>query len=363
MTVEPSPIRVGLVGAGFMGAKHARLVQRHPSTELMAVADPRPGAADAFDGASAFADHHELLAAGAVDAVVIANPNALHVDTAIDCLEAGVAVLVEKPVATSYLEARRLADAVARTAGTLLVGHHRRHHPSIAAARSVLAAGELGRIVAVSGMWAARKHDAYFDEEWHRSPGAGVMLINLIHDLDLLRHLLGEVTAVQATTGNAIRNLPVEDTAAVNLTFAGGAIGSFLATDAGASPWGWDQGSGDIPDFPFTRDAYAYCITGTAGALSIPDLAAYGYPAGVEGEWRRPMQRRYAQAAAGDSYSRQLDHFVEVVRGATAPIASAADAAESLALVEAARLAAERGATVELADFRDSPGTPGRDAR
>ena len=124
-----------------------------------------------------------------LDAVIIANPNALHVDTAITCLEAGVAVHLEKPVAVDYSQSLRLVDSVTRLNGRLLVGHHRRHHPAAARARTAIQAGEIGQIVAVSGLWSARKQDGYFTETpWHRQRGAGVMLINLVHDLDLLRH-------------------------------------------------------------------------------------------------------------------------------------------------------------------------------
>ena len=88
----------------------------------------------------------------------------LHVDTAVECLEAGVAVLLEKPVAMDYAESRRLVDTVARLDGRLLVGHHRRHHPAVARARTAIRDGELGQIVAVSGLWSARKDDAYFSD-------------------------------------------------------------------------------------------------------------------------------------------------------------------------------------------------------
>lgn len=211
--MTPSPLQVGLIGAGFMGRQHAKLVSANPDTTLVGVADPYSTAtAEDFD-VPAFPDHHALLDAGVADAVIIANPNALHVETAIDCLKAGVAVLLEKPIATTHSEAQRLTQVVKITSGKLLIGHHRRHHPSIAAARKLITDGSLGKLVAVSGIWAAHKHDAYFDEEWRRTPGGGVMLINLVHDLDLLRYLLGEVTTVQAMASSTVRGFAVEDTA------------------------------------------------------------------------------------------------------------------------------------------------------
>jgi predicted dehydrogenase len=340
-------VRIGLIGAGFMGRRHADLIAAHPDTQLIGVADPADATVAATHGVPGYATQTELLEAGGVDAVVIANPNALHVATAVEALEAGVAVFLEKPVAIDYPESQRLVAAVEKLGGRLLVGHHRRHHPSIAAAREVLTSERLGALVAVSGMWAARKHDGYFDEPWHRSKGAGVMLINLVHDLDLLRHLCGEVRSIQAMISSYTRGLEVEDTVAINLEFENGALGSFLATDAAASPWGWDQATTDSDDFPYIPDSPAYFLAGTAGSLSVPDLAHYGYGGDLEGEWRRPLSRTFVASQQGDSYTRQLRHFVDVVRGAD-PIVSAADAARTLALIEAAQLAAQTNETIDL---------------
>ncbi len=300
-----------------------------------------------------FASHRELLASGEVDAVIIANPNTDHVASAIDALEAGVAVLLEKPVATSYPEGLALVDAVERTSGRLLVGHHRRHHPTVAAAREALSTGQLGRLVAVSGIWAARKHDDYFDDDWHRSAGAGVMLINLIHDVDLLRYLIGEPTLVHAVVSNQARGLEVEDTVALTLTFDGGVIGSFLATDAGASPWGWDHATIDSDDLPYVPNGSAYFLTGTRGALEMPTLTWYSYPAHREAEWRTPMIRQFLPRRSGNSYDHQLRHFVEVVRGTTTPLVSAEDAVRSLAVIEAARGSAELNTAVAVQDYID----------
>ena len=344
-------IGVGLVGAGFMGRRHAALVAANPDTRLVGVADPVSSVVAEAHGVPSHATLTGLLDAGGLDAVIIANPNAAHVASAVEALEAGVAVLLEKPVAVDYADSLHLVDVVGRLGGRLLVGHHRRHHPSVAAAREVLREGRLGALVAVSGMWAARKHDAYFDEIWHRHTGAGVMLINLVHDLDLLRHLCGEVRSVQAIVTSHTRGLEVEDTVAVNLEFESGALGSILATDAAASPWGWDQATTDSDDFPYVPGTPAYFLAGTAGSLSLPDLARFGYEGDAEGEWRRPLSRTFVPSDTTDSYTRQLRHFVDVVHGAE-PIVSAVDASRTLALVEAAHFAAETDDTIDLAAFR-----------
>ncbi|GGF05171.1 Gfo/Idh/MocA family protein [Mycetocola zhadangensis] len=346
----PSVIRIGVIGAGFMGRQHVEFIRMVGGAELSAIADPVIRG-EAF-GCPTYPDARDMLDAEDLDAVVIANPNALHVDTAIDCLSAGVAVLLEKPVAATYAESLRLVDAVSQFDGRLLVGHHRRHHPAVTRAKEAVQNGEIGQLVGVSGMWSARKEDRYFtDIPWHTQRGAGVMLINLVHDLDLLRHLCGEVAEVQAIVSSQTRGMEVEDTVAVNLRFESGVVGSFLASDAGVSPWGWDQSTEDNVEFPYLPDGVAYSLVGTGGALSVPNLAKYSYSSSVDADWHSPLSRTYLPVAPQVSFHAQLAHFLDVVRGAS-PLVSVEDASRTLALVEAAALAAARRGTVNVAQFR-----------
>ncbi len=348
---ETAPVRIGVIGVGFMGRQHIEFINAAPGAELSAIADP--AAAEGSFRCPRYQEAAAMLESEELDAVVIANPNALHVDTAIACLEASAAVLLEKPVAVDYAQSRRLVGAVNRLNGRLLVGHHRRHHPAVARARAAIQAGEIGQIVAVGGLWSARKEDGYFTEmPWHRQHGAGVMLINLVHDLDLLRHLCGEVAEIQAMVSSSARNLEVEDTVSVNLRFADGALGSFLSSDAGVSPWGWDQSTEDTSEFPFLPDGMAYQIVGTRGALSVPNLAKYAYHPSVPADWHSPLSRTYLQVAPRGSFQAQLEHFLDVARGSAESLVSAEDASRTMALVEAAALAAQSEKTVDLARFR-----------
>ena len=348
---DPDPVRIGVVGAGFMGRQHIDFIRDARSVSLIAVADPA-----APVGAFECAVHPsaaQMVDAEQLDAVIIANPNALHVDTAVACLEAGLAVLLEKPAAVDYAEALTLVDAVERFGGRLLVGHHRRHHPAVARAHAAVHGGELGQVVGVSGMWAARKEDAYFtDMPWHSRRGAGVLLINVVHDLDLLRHLCGEVAEIQAMQSSRVRGLEVEDTVTLNLRFDDGAVGSILASDAGVSPWGWDQATEDTTAFPYLPDGAAYRIVGTRAALSVPNLARYAYDPAVSPDWHSPLSRTYLPVTPRGSFQAQLAHFADVARGVAQPLVSARDAARTLALVEAAALAARTGRTVDVAGFR-----------
>lgn len=352
MTASDRPtLRMGVIGAGFMGRQHIGFIRAAAGLSLAAVADPavEDGAFECptYGSVGRMLEHEHL------DAVIISNPNALHVDTAVECLEAGLAVLLEKPAAVDYAQSLRLVDAVARLDGRLLVGHHRRHHPAVARARTAVGSGELGEVVAVSGLWSARKEDSYFTEmPWHSLPGAGVTLINAVHDLDLLRHLCGEVAEVQAMQSSHARGLPVEDTVLLNLRFESGAVGSLIASDAGVSPWGWDQATQETSAFPYLPDGVAYRIVGTRAALSVPNLARYAYDPSVSPDWHSPLSRTYLPFEPRGSFPAQLDHFADVARGLAEPLVSARDASRTLALVEAAALAARTERTVDVARFR-----------
>ena len=139
------------------------------------------------------------------EGVIIATPNDLHVPLSLTCVERGIPVLVEKPVADTVEAARSLAKASESAGVPVLVGHHRRHSPIIRKARKIVQSGALGELVALSALFLVHKPDGYFQAAWRRRAGGGPVLINLIHDMDSLRFLAGEITSVQAVTSNRQR--------------------------------------------------------------------------------------------------------------------------------------------------------------
>ena len=112
--------------------------------------------------------------------------------------------------------------------------------------------------------------------------------------------------------------------------------------------------------FPFIPDGVAYQLVGTQGALSVPNLARYSYDPSVSADWHSPLSRTYLPVAPRGSFQAQLDHFVDVVRGEAEPLVTAEDASRTLALVEAAALAARSGTTVDVARFRADAETGAR---
>lgn len=339
-----SPLRIALIGAGIMGRQHHRHLLTLDEAQLCAIADPGPQAAAfaAECGVPHFADHRRMLERARPEAVIVANPNALHVGTALDCIAAGVPLLLEKPVGVHLDEVRELVAASAGSGVPVLVGHHRRHNPLIARARELIGQGALGRLTTVTALWQVRKPDSYYDIPWRREPGAGMLLTNLIHDLDLLRHLCGEVRQVQAFTGNGVRGFTNEDSAAILLRFENGALGSLTASDAVAAPWSWELDSGENPVYPHQADQPCYLLAGTRGALSVPQLRRWHYAEAGDG-WHQPLLQAQEGFSADEALRLQLQHFIQVARGQAEPLVGAGDAGRTLALVEAIRQAADSG--------------------
>ncbi|SDX36629.1 Predicted dehydrogenase [Geodermatophilus africanus] len=350
MTATPAGVRIAVVGAGLIGRRHAGEVAACPATRLVAVVDPGPAGDAVADryGVPRYRSLAELLERDRPDGVVLATPNRLHVDGGLACVAAGVPTLVEKPVGDTVAAATRLVEAAEAAGVPLLVGHHRRHSPLLARAREIVAGGVLGRLVAVVGTALFAKPDDYFDVGggWRRQPGGGPVLINLVHEVDGLRWLVGDVVRVQATTSDAVRGLPVEDTAAVVLTFANGALGTFLLSDAAASPRSWEQTSGEDTSYPSHPDEDCYHLAGTAGSLSIPTMrlrTSTGPPS-----WREPFETATVEVPRRDPLAAQVEHFAAVVRGEAEPLCSGRDGLATLRVLAAVVESAATGRPVDL---------------
>ncbi|MBR0786814.1 Gfo/Idh/MocA family protein [Bradyrhizobium iriomotense] len=340
-----APMRIAVAGAGLIGRRHIALIEESPGCVLSGIADPSPAAKDLAEGHNVpwHADHRSLLTQDKPDGLVIASPNTLHLPMALDCAAAGVPALIEKPVTETVATAQRLCAAVKRTGVPMLVGHHRRHNPIIKAAREAVATGRLGQLTAVVGLWLLKKPDDYFEVTWRREQGGGPLLINLIHDIDNLRFVCGEITEVQALTSNKVRGFAVEDTAALLLRFANGALGTVTVSDATPAPWSWELSSGENPAYP-RHDQPCYIFSGTGGSLSVPNMELWSYTR--EPGWYAPLSRETVAPPAFDPLVEQLRHFCAVIRGQEQPLITAADAMGTLAVVEAVSEAARTGHTI-----------------
>ncbi|MEU3269353.1 Gfo/Idh/MocA family oxidoreductase [Saccharomonospora sp. NPDC006951] len=341
-----SRVRVAVVGAGLIGRRHIELVRAHPRCELVSVVDP-DAEARARGNVPGYAELPDMLAAARPDGVIVASPNRLHAEHVLCCVEAGIPVLVEKPLADSVTAGAAMIAAAEAEGVPLLVGHHRRHSPILAAAQETVRRGRLGRLVAVQGSALFCKPDDYFtDASWRGEPGGGPILINLVHEIDSLRALCGDIVSVQATASSEVRGFAVEDTAAITLRFASGVLGTFLLSDTAASARSWEQTSREDAAYPSYADEDCYLLAGTHGSLAIPTMRLRVFSG--KRSWRKPFRTTTVPVPGANPLARQLDHFRAVIRGESRPLVDGREGLRTLQVTRAVVEAARTGGPVAI---------------
>ena len=345
-------VRIAVAGAGLIGLRHIEEIRGSSVAELAAVVDIAPQAAEVARqaGVPFRSALPEIFAKDRPDGVIVATPNLLHVEQGLECVAAGIPMLVEKPIAHAFAEGLRLVEAAERAGVNILVGHHRRHSPILIKACEIVRSGVLGPLVGVMGSAVFYKPDAdgYFDgrNAWRKAPGGGPILINMIHEVDNLRAMVGEIVAVQAFASNATRGFPVEDTVAINLRFANGAIGTFLLSDTGASPKSWEQTAQENNAFWTCGDEDAYTIVGANGSLGVPTMRLRYHEHVNDRSWFKPMKTRIEPVERADPIARQIEHFAAVIRGEVEPLVTARDGLQNLRVTAAIAEAAKTGRAV-----------------
>jgi predicted dehydrogenase len=341
--------RIAVVGVGPIGQRHLHAMAAEATTEAVAIVDPSPVGAEIAGQLQlpSFTDLETMLDQVSPDGVIVATPNTYHVPLALRCIARGVPVLVEKPIADTVEGAGQLATAAAAADISVLVGHHRRHNPIIQQARKIVQAGELGQVLAISATWLVRKPDDYFNVTWRHEPGGGPILINLIHDIDNLRFIAGEITAVQGMTSSRARGFAVEDTAAMLLRFESGALATVMLSDKVAAPWSWELTAGERTSYDFPRTGQdCYLFAGTKASLALPSLRMWRHDGAQD--WQSPLPETRVTIPEEDPIRRQAAHFAAVIQGRAAPITTAGDATRTLEATLAVRQAAAEGTLVEL---------------
>jgi predicted dehydrogenase len=318
-------IRVGIVGCGFIAAIHSRALKALAAAGLVdaavvATCDRDRDRAEAFARAHRAAlvttDPAELLAA--VDAVYVCTPTASHLELVEAAAAAGVAVFCEKPLAPSLAEAEAVAAAVASTGVGAQVGLVLRTSPAYRALVELVGSGRLGRPQAV-----VFRDDQYFPDRgqygssWRADvavAGGGTLLEHSIHDLDVLRWLLGDATSVSARTANVAGHPGIEDVAVATVGFASGATASLVSV--------WHQ----VLTRPSTRWLEVLCEHGVVAApdehLSplrlVTDAGAEEVPVAPP-EWTRELPGDDAWRAALTVYAPPTRGFLDAVADGRAP--------------------------------------------
>lgn len=336
-----------IVGAGLMGGRHIEAMRQVEGARVRWVVDPSPKAAETARslGCQWHGSMREMLGKAAPDGIILATPTPMHAEQAAEAIERGIPILVEKPIAASSAEAAGIVRRAGEKGVPVLVGHHRRHNPLVRRAHEAIKGGEIGKIKAVHCACWLYKPDSYFEEsDWRKRKGAGPVSVNLVHDIDLIRHLCGEISEVQASFSPSDRGFENEDAAAALLRFGNGAVGTVSVSDSVVSPWSWELTAGENPAYPQTSET-SLMIGGSEGSLSIPRLSIWSYSEGKS--WWRPISEKTLTREASDPLVSQLEHFVEVVAGRASPAVSGEDGLRTLEVIDAIFEAARTGRIVE----------------
>jgi predicted dehydrogenase len=333
-----------IAGLGSIGRRHLRNLRALGGQDILLY---RTGRAtlpdDELSGLPVETDLHAALGQKP-EAVIVANPTALHLAAAIPAAEAGCAILLEKPISHSLEGVERLEAAAQRSGSRILVGFQFRFHPTLQKARELLSAGAVGRVLA------ARVHFGEYLPAWHpwedyrqgyaaRADLGGGVILTQCHALDYLPWLAGRVESLWAFAGTlGGLGIDVDDVAEIGLRFAGGAIGSIHLNMIQQPP------------------EHRWEIIGTDGTLRWDNadgiLQLYRPPsptgrgAGGEGEWQSfPPPPGFERNVM---FLDEMRHFIQVARGEADPLCTLEDGKRALELALAAQRSAREGKLIEL---------------
>jgi inositol 2-dehydrogenase len=327
------PLGVAVIGAGRIGALHARHVAGGvDGARLVMVVDADEAVAQraALGIAAVATDYREALAHREVDAVVIASPTTHHAEQLVAAAQAGKAIFCEKPVADGLRETTTAMAAVASAGVPFQIGFNRRYDPAYAEVARAVHAGELGRLELLR----SQSSDPGPAPEAYIAASAGFFHDSVIHDIDMARFVAGEVERVTAL-GRVLVDPVYErygdiDTSVITLEFASGALGVLMNS---------------------RRTVYGHDLRlevhGQAGKLVAEDERAtkvwrYG-AGGVQGDFYYHFLERFREA-----YRLEVQAFVTAVRDGTTPEPGADDAVESLRVADAAVLSLREGRPVRV---------------
>jgi predicted dehydrogenase len=333
-------VKIGILGGGNISDTHARAALGIPGVEIAAVCGANREKAErlaqayggvVYDAVERFLDHRPL------DIVAIGSPSGLHADQAIAAIGRGLHVLSEKPLDVTTAKVDSVIAAADRGGVKVGVFFQDRLKPDIAAMKSTIASGRLGRPIFAGGhvRW-YRPPEYYGTSRWRGTyalDGGGALMNQAIHTVDVLQWLFGPVAQVGARTATRLHPIEVEDTAAAVLEFESGALGIIEATTS------------SYPGYARRID-----VSGSEGTLILEgdrlvatDLRGTAdHPSTVPAQ---PPPENAASATVSDSvpHQRIFEDFIRAIRADAVPVCDAREARPSVAIIEAIYRSARSG--------------------
>lgn len=321
-----------IAGFGSIGRRHLRNLLALGERDILLLRSHRSTLPD--DEIAGFPVETDLHAALAhrPDAVIIANPTALHLDVAIPAAAMGCSILLEKPIAHDLARIGELEAAVRQGGARVLVGFQFRFHPTLRRAVQLLQEGAIGQPLSARAHWGEYLPNWHPWEDYRQGYAArpdlgGGVILTLCHPFDYLRMLLGDVETVWAFAASKGLNLPVEDTAEVGLRFTSGALGSIHL------------------DYMQQPPAHTLEIIGSAGTLRWNNAdGSLSISSGQEWQTETPPEGFDRNWLFMD----EMRNLLAMAAGEAQPVCSLADGIQALKLSLAARECATNGQTKQV---------------
>jgi UDP-N-acetyl-2-amino-2-deoxyglucuronate dehydrogenase len=232
------PVRTALIGCGKVGGLHAAALSTLADSTLVAVCDSSLERAEAFAsryGGKAFQEISCLLRESGAEAVFVCTPHPLHREAAVLAAEAGVHVMIEKPMASNLADCDAMIRAAEKSGITLSVMSQRRFYEPVLRMKAAIEAGKIGRpVLGLFLMFSWRDKAYYQSDPWRgkwSTEGGGVLVNQSPHQLDLLRWFLGDIEEISGHWANLNHPyIEVDDTAVATLKFRNGGLGSIVTS-------------------------------------------------------------------------------------------------------------------------------------
>ena len=331
-----SKVRIGVIGCGAIARyTHLHGYAQLNDVEVVALADPfrenlnLMGDMHGVPVDSRYVSYEDLLARDDIDAVSVCTPNYLHGAQTVDALQAGKHVLCEKPMATTVETAEAMVKAAEAAGKILMVGFTHRYMEHNRVTKGLLSEGAIGNPYMIRVRFA---HDGPYKSwaattDWFFRPekaGGGALLDMGIHALDICRYMLGEITSVSGRLGTFGKDIVVEDTAVLDLSFGGNALG-YIET-------GWSSKEGVL----------GLELYGTEGSIIVDYMTPIRIFRASTGEWEEITDAKNDAAVA------EMRHFVDCVKTGKQPLTSGVDGLVSVKLAAAVYESAQTGRAVCL---------------
>lgn len=335
-------LNVAVIGLGDISKVHLTVIKENPDARLVAVCDVDETLKKSVDGAAFYTDYHDMLEKETLDCVHVCLPHHLHYHATKACVERGVHVFQEKPLARNAEEGMAFVDLEEKYPDVkICICFQNRYNATFEKLQELVASGAYGKVTGLKGLVTWFRSKAYYDEKPWRgkmgNSGGGVMINQAIHTLDLMQLIGGEIETIRGTVDNLFDyGYEVEDTAVANIQFENGATGLFFATNTNAA-----------------NSSVEFQVLLEKGKLTIKDsILTKTDGKGKKAEVIEDEKRADAKFYYGPSHSKLINHFYVCIVHDKQDYIHVKDAQKSMEMVDAIRRSSEMKKEIKMEGYQ-----------